>query len=787
MKKILILIIAVLLSIPFSFAIDKERQMQFVPNSLEEKTGEIANLMGNFVVNWPKDRDDRAYTALLRVKIENMPIVEANKLSFKMAENCRIIRKESQLEKRNEILLYVEVVESVNYIEVTHPLYGLSDRYLINEKFTEKGVYEITLYNNATATIAVTTNPSGATLLIDGIEQYCTTPAVLPGIPLGKHTLSLKVGGQVVHSSTIDVTKQNISFSYDLRKRRVFTIDSSPSDAMIFIDQEPRGKSPIQVELPNGNYRIVAMLNSLERDTLNLTIDDSTPSKIELNPIKRKNFSVLTTYQGRPISTNLYLDNQLISPSSDGYSYRLSLPYDTYELRASYYGRAQSKTIRVRENSTSQYNLRIPTRNKILWPWQRDYEPVPWGVSAAYISKTWETKGEGLLYKSNFWGERNKSLGGFQVGLYTQPNIAWGFTAYTGLFYEYYYSQSDYMKEQEYYDQLNEHALYLPLHLGYQIPFSENVALTVHGGIGMNYSLYGEMTSTLDDSYSAPITDFYGEEGSPKRFNLAKELSLDLRLYSVRLFATTSIGLTDHKWISADEGDFVTTQNKYSIGVSSAVSTDDIEDWLDDVEDCESVYAMSFSYVNKEVVTRDNGNFQYLSHPFFATENKKLHGVQMGALVEPNLTAFLAMRTGLFMEMYFASPPDDWDMSSYLYSEIDLYIPLHGAIRVPISDESFVSVYGGLGFDFLCMASLDDSSTADDDDYSSVYSYFGSDGLPDAYNIAAEIGAELKLGKLMLGFTYSKGLNHPTIFESDDDMELESFVRKMTYTISYNF
>ncbi len=786
MKKILILTIALLLSTSYSFASEKERQMEFAPNSLVEKTGEIANLMGNFRANWPKDRDERTFTALLRVKVENMTTVEANKLDFRLANYCRIMHKESQLETRSEVWLFVEVVDNANYIEVSHPLYGISNRYTIDQKMKEKGVYEVTLVNKPTTAISVTTNPVGVTVLLDGVEQSMTTPTILSAIPFGRHTLSLKMGGEVLHTTSIEVSKQNVSFSYDLRKKRRFTIDSSPSEAMIFIGDEPRGKSPIQVELPNGNYRIVAVLNSLERDTLHITIDDSTPSKIELTPIKRKTFSVVTTYQGRPISTNLYLDKQLLTPTSDGYSYRLSLPYDNYVLRASYYGRNQSKVIKVRENSTSKYNLRIPTRNDILWPWQRDYEPMPWGISAAYIGKEWVTKGEGFLYETNLWGERNKWLNGLQVGLYTQPNIAYGFTGYTGLFYEYYYSQSDDMKEQEYYDQFKEHALYLPLHLGYQIPFSEHVALALHAGIGMNYSLYGEMTSTADDAYSAPITDFYGEEGSPKRFNLAKELSLDLRLYSLRLFASTSIGLTDHEFISEEEGAYVTTQNKYTLGVSSAISTDRVEDWLDDVDDCESVYAMSFSYINKEVVTRDDTNFEYLSHPIFGSENKKLHGVQMGALVEPNLTAFLALRTGLFMEMYFSTPPEDWDMGSYLYSEIDLYIPLHGAIRIPLNEETFFSVYGGLGFDFLCAASLDDSSTTDDDDYSSIYSYFGTEGFPDPYNIAAEIGVEFKVANLLLGFTYSKGLNHPTIFESDE-YEYESFVRKMAYSISYNF
>lgn len=106
----------------------------------------------------------------------------------------------------------------------------------------------------------------------------------------------------------------------------------------------------------------------------------------------------------------------------------------------------------------------------------------------------------------------------------------------------------------------------------FRLPLGKKVALSVHGGLGFNYSVYGTYTSKED--YIEDFDDFYGEDGFPKRFNMAAEIGAGLRLGPIQLNFQYSKGINDHESYST-VGDYKTVQNKYTFGISYMISSDE--------------------------------------------------------------------------------------------------------------------------------------------------------------------------------------------------------------------
>lgn len=575
MKKILIITLsAVIYSLTgYGQTKDKAPNEQMKLENFKEAKGEIANLLSHFK-DWPRDRDDQDDAALIRVKLESIPQEEARNLTFLFSPNCQISKQDYEfLTNRNEIWLFVTAASNT-YIEVKHNptqgiSYGMSNRFTIPKKLEPKGVYELTLRNNKTTPITIHTQPQDAVVTLDGKRLSGNSPFQPSGITYGKHEVTISANGKFKRE-TIEVADGNISFSYDLRKTRTLTIKSDPEGATILAENEKRGISPVTIDLPYGTYTIISILNNQQIDTLRLTVDDITPSEITTHPVKKKSFEVIARYGGQRVNASLDVDDKYFGSGQP--SYRLYLPHDKYKLRMSYAGKYKEKKIKVSHNSPSMYELKIPTKNSFTWPWEREYDATPAGVSVAYVSKQLVTQGGGEKLKENgVWADGiNKSLNGVQVGFHIQPAFSFGLGLYSGLFYEFYYSkQSD---ENYAYNKFQEHCLYLPIHPYFRLPFTKYIALSIHGGLGLNYSVYGAYTDKEGEYEN--YTDFYGEPTYPKRFNLTADIGLGLRFGPIQINAQYSKGINNHKSYIEYGNDYKTVQNKISIGLSYVISSD---------------------------------------------------------------------------------------------------------------------------------------------------------------------------------------------------------------------
>lgn len=162
--------------------------------------------------------------------------------------------------------------------------------------------------------------------------------------------------------------------------------------------------------------------------------------------------------------------------------------------------------------------------------------------------------------------EDSKFVNGVQAGIRIEPVASFGLGLNTGLLYEYYYTESDDMYYTNgpgsYRGVIQEHALYLPVHLEYRLRFSDDFSAFIYGGAGFDYGISAgvEFKDTDDDYVVYENNSLYESEDVEnwKRFNASLEYGLGLSYKNVQLNVTRSHGLVN----MAKEDGYSVKQNK---------------------------------------------------------------------------------------------------------------------------------------------------------------------------------------------------------------------------------
>lgn len=563
MKKIIFLFFALLLQ---NVIIAQNTEQMVFSNNFRAADAGVANLTSMFMQDsWWNDANGET-GAVLRIKVTDMSIAEMKRLSIQGSPNAGIGERHF-LEKEQQWVVAVTAGKSTNmYIEFVHPTFGTSSRLSIPVELKQKTIYDVTLVNKRTTTIVVRSLPDGADVYLDG-DKKGTTPCEIPGQKFGKHELKILYGGKS-KVETIEVEEGHTVFDkFDFRERQMINITSDPNGAAIYIDGEHIGRAPIyNYNILTGAHTFKAQLNASQIDEQNLNITKQT-TEVAMHPIKKANVNITTKYAGRPVDATLVVDNE--KSYSGDVTYNMVLPYGKHIFRTSYLGKSKEKQIKINRPEVN-HEFRLSAKNDFVWPWQRDYDAAPFGVHFAYVQKQMVTKGEGEKYKENgIWEDGdNKWLHGIQVGFHANPCLSFGLGFYTGVFYEYYFSSNDSYD----YNKFEEHNINIPVHGYYRLPLANKVALNVHGGLGINYVVYGAFKDS-NDQYEE-VTDFYGEDGCYGRFNLTADIACGLRMGSVMLQFQYSKGINNHGSYEF-LGDYKTTVNKMSIGLSYVIGGDD--------------------------------------------------------------------------------------------------------------------------------------------------------------------------------------------------------------------
>lgn len=538
-------------------------QMLF-QNDFRAADAGVVNLTSRFMEDSWWNNSDGEVGAVIRITVKDMSVGEMHKLQVQGSPNAGIGEKHF-LENEQQWYIAVTAGKSSNmYIEMVHPTYGKSSRLRIPMELKQKTLYDVTLVNKRTTTIVVRSTPDGADVFLDG-DKKGVTPCEIPEQRLGKHDIKLMYNGKSV-SESIDVEEGHTVFEYDLRERQMVNILSDPNGAAIYVDGEFIGKAPINnYNLPTGAHTFKAELNSSQIDEQSINITRQT-TEVAMHPVKKSNVRITTKYAGSPVEAILVVDNE---KSYNGQKmYNMILPYNKHTFKVTYNGKTKEKTVTINKPEFN-HEFRLSAKNDFVMPWQRDYDAAPFGVSFAYVRKQLVTKGEGEKLKENgIWDDgQDKWLNGMQIGFHANPCLSFGLGFYTGIFYEFYLSTNDDYELSNF----QEHCIYIPAHAFFRLPLARKMALNVHGGLGMSYAVYGAYTDP-DGEYE-DVTDFYGEDAYGGRFNLTADIALGLRVGPVQVQFQYSKGINNHGSYEY-LGDYKTTQNKMSIGISYVIGKD---------------------------------------------------------------------------------------------------------------------------------------------------------------------------------------------------------------------
>lgn len=201
---------------------------------------------------------------------------------------------------------------------------------------------------------------------------------------------------------------------------------------------------------------------------------------------------------------------------------------------------ATSSTSVSTSSSTTSYNRYKPRTNREFnMPFDEQGE---FGISVGYVQKQWVAKADGETTKMGYWDD-TKYMSGIQAGFRFEPLFKYGFGIDTGLYYEYYYSKSKTISYEgnEFEPSINEHSLYLPIHLEYRLNFSSKFQLFFYGGVGLDYVLSAKLKTNRDD-LTYDEDDAY-ENSNLRKFNTSLEYGGGIRVYGVQLNFTLTNGL----------------------------------------------------------------------------------------------------------------------------------------------------------------------------------------------------------------------------------------------------
>lgn len=553
---------------------------------------------------WP-DRDSdgnrNPKQALIVVKYDGFPQEEIVNTKFN-PDLAYLIKQENFTNAQGEPITFLYVPLDNNNLTI-NSAYGSARVGL--PKMKNKGIYEMTLLVDKRMNIDIEplTDFESVTVYLDR-SQGKSTPARFNDVSLGKHVLVFELPDGRHETREINVAVNTDRFNettnpeLDIRRRMPVKIESTNPDVTIYVDDMEKAKrAPFTDYLPAGDhtFKVVSNRNERQFDVTTAKINiDAQPVTVKLNPRERRKFRVTASYGGREdVPMMLYAGKEEAYKISEDHakgeqrSYLFDLPVGTkYKFRATYQGNEGSRTVKVTPDIAYDQNILIKKRSKIVWPWEREYEAPPVGLTAAYVQKQYQVKSNGKTeYKGTltFWddqeGGNKKWLNGIKAGVQYQPTFGFGLGLYTGLFYEYYRSTTDKFDLgdglTDDFSVYQEHSLSLPVEVFYNFPFARKVALAFHGGLEGNFMLarsYSGLVEIYDgvkyeDSYNAlkDEDNFFPE--LPGVFTLYWQVGVQLRLGPVMLGAQLTRPVTKHKW-ELDGMEFTTTSVKNSFSLT---------------------------------------------------------------------------------------------------------------------------------------------------------------------------------------------------------------------------
>lgn len=168
--------------------------------------------------------------------------------------------------------------------------------------------------------VQVIATARGATVFIDGEEQTGTTPRTYT-VQAGTHTFRVEARGYLPWEATVNVdSDMTINAELEQETFPVRIRATNANNAVVFLEAEELGGSPVTVELPRGTYRIVVNAPGFQRFQTNLVVNGAQTLNVTLEPMTaRIRFDIpdefLNTRVNNPREQiSIYVDGRRVEP-----------------------------------------------------------------------------------------------------------------------------------------------------------------------------------------------------------------------------------------------------------------------------------------------------------------------------------------------------------------------------------------------------------------------------------------------------------------------------------------
>lgn len=180
----------------------------------------------------------------------------------------------------------------------------------------------------------VNTSPSGAKIYIDDQDVGFTTPRNINHILVGHHKVSLMLANHKSETHEVDIRQdETTQLNVNLSDMAEMTIESTPSDANLYINDQYVGKTPYTEEIASGDYNIRLEKKHFHTLTKTVHFDSS-------NPMQK--FSLRHQYQ---LKNQFYLQPMYQIGSYASYGAAIGFFVGNINIEADYLNGTDSETI----------------------------------------------------------------------------------------------------------------------------------------------------------------------------------------------------------------------------------------------------------------------------------------------------------------------------------------------------------------------------------------------------------------------------------------------------------
>jgi len=134
--------------------------------------------------------------------------------------------------------------------------------------------------------LSVTTTPKGASIAVDG-TKYGNAPATIPNLSTGDHLVVVTLADYEEARRTVTLTEAAPTATLELQLEPVvglILVHTAPKGAEVQLNGADRGKTPLLLsDVPVGKHRVQLSIPGYQPKTIDLTVKDRTPQKIDVS------------------------------------------------------------------------------------------------------------------------------------------------------------------------------------------------------------------------------------------------------------------------------------------------------------------------------------------------------------------------------------------------------------------------------------------------------------------------------------------------------------------------